>query len=221
MPPGITCARAVWADPPICTGNWKVWQYCVPADADRGQAGLVDLGTGPAVADQVDGRSRWRREVVSPWCRTTPRITVIVVVLVGSPLIWTRSTLPVALSTSSSTSWFIRNVASAERQAGLVGAGRPRRRAWSTAVPVLVGVHQEVDALDRHVRQPGHERVAVGEPVADRDGDVVPRFDTGLLGAEEPLKKIGRHGKVISVQRSRISGGCVARPECPRGACHS
>ena len=29
MPPGITWARAVWADPPICTGNWNVWQYCV------------------------------------------------------------------------------------------------------------------------------------------------------------------------------------------------
>ncbi len=29
MPPGITCARAVWAEPPICTGNWNVWQYCV------------------------------------------------------------------------------------------------------------------------------------------------------------------------------------------------
>ena len=27
-----------------------------PADADRGQTGLVDLGTGPAVADQVDDR---------------------------------------------------------------------------------------------------------------------------------------------------------------------
>ena len=29
MPPGMTCARAVWAEPPICTGNWNVWQYCV------------------------------------------------------------------------------------------------------------------------------------------------------------------------------------------------
>ncbi len=29
MPPGSTCARAVWALPPICTGNWNVWQYCV------------------------------------------------------------------------------------------------------------------------------------------------------------------------------------------------
>ncbi len=25
----MTCARAVWAEPPICTGNWNVWQYCV------------------------------------------------------------------------------------------------------------------------------------------------------------------------------------------------
>ena len=29
MPPGITCARRVWAEPPICTGNWNVWQYWV------------------------------------------------------------------------------------------------------------------------------------------------------------------------------------------------
>ena len=79
-------------------------------------------------------------------------------------------------------------------------------------VPVLVGVHQEVDALDRHVRQPGDKRVAVGKPVADRDGDVVPRFDAGLLGAEKPLKEIGGHGK--------ISGQLFAdlgRLHCPAG----
>ena len=29
MPPGMTCARAVWAEPPIWTGIWNVWQYWV------------------------------------------------------------------------------------------------------------------------------------------------------------------------------------------------
>jgi len=29
MPPGRTWDRAVCAVPEICTGNWKVWQYCV------------------------------------------------------------------------------------------------------------------------------------------------------------------------------------------------
>ena len=49
-----------------------------PADADRGQAGLVDLGTGPAVADQVDGRAAGDARSVAVGAVTTPRTTVSV-----------------------------------------------------------------------------------------------------------------------------------------------
>ena len=122
----------------------------------------------------------------------SPRVTLTVVVLVGSPLICTRSTLPVAESTNSSTSWFIRNVASANV-----------RLVWPllvTAAPsevltrsVFMGVHLEIHSLDRYVRQSGHEGVPVGEPVADRHGDVIAGFHARLLGSEEPLEKVG-HG---------------------------
>ena len=81
-----------------------------PADADRGQTGLIDLGTGPAVADQVDDRSRSSSEVVAV-VPETPRRTVTFRLEVGSPLTWTYSLVPL-LSTSWRTSWFIRNVES-------------------------------------------------------------------------------------------------------------
>ena len=62
-----------------------------------------------ALAADESGVVPWTPEI----CDQIPRVTLTVVELVGSPLIWTRSTLPVAESTTSSTSWFIRNVASA------------------------------------------------------------------------------------------------------------
>ena len=77
-------------------------------------------------------------------------------------------------------------------------------------------VHQEVNALDRHIRQPGNERVAVGEPVPHGDGDVIPCFDAGLLGAEEALKKVADWEGLTAAStdlRRRVT-----RPECPRGA---
>ena len=97
----MTCARAVWAEPPICTGNWNVWQYCVretpivvrPVWLTSAPLRLlpIRLTVEPLVTLE---RQRCRR------AGRTPRITLNVVELVGSPLICTYSVLPVAESTN-------------------------------------------------------------------------------------------------------------------------
>ena len=98
----------------------------------------------------------------------TPRITLNVFVLVGSPLICTYSVVAgrrvdelEARRDSSGTSQSP-SVSAVVVRGGDGGGERGR------AAPVLVRVHQEVDALDRNVGQPGDERVAVREPVPDR-----------------------------------------------------
>ena len=145
-----------------------------------------------------------RREVVAV-VPATPRMTVTCRCSVGSPLIWTCSVVA-----GRRVDELEHVVVHQERR---VGERQRRSSCWrrdrgaerGRPCPVLVGVHQEVDPLDRHVRQSGHERVAVREPVADRDGDVVPCLDAGLLGAEETLQEVADMGK-ISVRRIAVLG---------------
>ena len=95
----------------------------------------------------------------------SPRITLNVVELVGSPSIWTRSMLPVTLSTTSSTSWFIRKVASAVvNDVWPLSRDRGAERGRAGAIPMRVHENQP---LDGHVRQSSDERISVGEPVTD------------------------------------------------------
>ena len=177
--------------------------------ADRGQAGLVDFGAEPGVADQVDdgrGVERGGRRGARDAADDGDRVRAGRVAADLHPL-------GHAVGVDELEHVVIHQErAVAECKPG-GRARRDRDGEGRRPVPVLVGVHEEVDALDRHVRQPGDERVAVGEPVPHGDGDIVPCFDAGLLGAEKPLKEIGRHGKVISEQRFADLG----RLHCPAG----
>ena len=74
-----------------------------------------------------------------------------------------------------------------------------------------MGVHLEVDTFDRYVRQPRDQRVAVGEPVSDRDGDVVAGFNSGLLRAQKTLKKVS-HGERLSVVACQLSVAMTLPP---------
>ena len=154
-----------------------------PGDADRRQTGLIDFGAGAAVADQVDGRAvgdaRKARSVPAVPRGHVDRRRAGRVAADLHVLGVARRAVD-----ELETSWFIRNVASASVSGS--SRRRDRRAERGGPRPVLVGVHQEVDPLDRDVRQSGHERVAVGEPVADRDGNVVACFDPGLLGSKKP-----------------------------------
>ncbi len=109
MPPGRTCARAVWADPPICTGNWKVWQYWVRATPIVVKpvcwtSAPVRLLPIRLTVDPLVTEDQCRGPLGARDLRPEPARHVDRVELVGSPLIWTRSTFPVTESTSSSTS---------------------------------------------------------------------------------------------------------------------
>ena len=54
-----------------------------------------------------------------------------------------------------------------------------------------MGVHQKIYTLDRHVWQSGNQRVSIGPPVTDRDGDIIACFYTGLAGAKITLEEVG------------------------------